>query len=280
MKMFSKFKKVNVWLSLGLLIYAMISIYPIIWMVFYSLKSNEEIFFTNPFGIPKHFRFENYITALSQFNVPSYFLNSIIVSFCTVVGTIVLAVLFSYSTARMEWRFKNVAKIYMMLGMFIPVQVVMIPLAILIRDLHLANTRAALIIPYIAFNLSFSTMVFYGFMRSIPNELEEAAYIDGASVYRAFISIILPMLKPIIATVSIFVFLNSWNEFSMALILVSNEKLKTLPLGLLFFQGQFTTNWGAMGAAMFMSSIPTILMYLLFSEKVENALTVGGAVKG
>lgn len=280
MKIFPKCKKTRIWLNLALYVYAIISIYPIVWMLFYSLKNNDEIFFTNPFGIPKHFRFENYITALSQFNVPSYFLNSVITSLLTVVGTVILSVLFSYSTARMEWKLKNVARIYMMLGMFIPLQVVMIPLAILVKDLHLTNTRAALIIPYIAFNLSFSTMVFYGFMRSIPNELEEAAYMDGAGIFRTFFSIILPLLKPAIATVSIFVLLNAWNEFTMALILISDEKLKTLPLGLLFFQGQFTTNWGAMGAAMFISSIPTLLMYLFFSEKVENALTVGGAVKG
>ncbi|MNP70219.1 L-arabinose transport system permease protein AraQ [compost metagenome] len=108
--------------------------------------------------------------------------------------------------------------------------------------------------------------------------MEESACIDGASIYRTFISIMLPMIKPAVAV--IFIFLNSWNEFTMAVILISKETLKTLPLGLLFFQGQFTTDWGAMGAAMTIASLPTVIIYMLFSEQVENALTVGSAVKG
>jgi raffinose/stachyose/melibiose transport system permease protein len=275
-----KLRKKNPLLGAFLWIYAALSVYPLLWMVFYSFKNNNEIFVTNPFGIPTHFRFENYVDAWSRFNVPVYFGNSLIVAATTVVGTILLSVTFSYAVARMHWRLKEVARIYVVIGMFIPVQVIMIPLAILVRDFHLANTYGSLIIPYIAFNISFSSMVFYGFFRSIPVELEESACMDGASIYRTFYTIILPIIKPAIATMVIFVFLSSWNEFTMALILITKETLKTLPLGLLFFQGQFTTNWGAMGAAMTIASLPTVLVYVLFSEQVEKALTVGSAVKG
>jgi len=261
-------------------IYSLISLYPLVWMVFYSLKNNDEIFVTNPFGFPTNFRIENYITAWSRYNVPRYFINSLFVAFVTVLGTIILSVMFAYAAARMEWRFKDAARIYITLGMFIPVQVIMIPLATLVRDLNLNNTYLALIIPYIAFNLSFSSMVFYGFLRTVPFELEESGYIDGANIYYTFFYIILPTIKPAIATMIIFIFLSSWNEFTMALILISKESLKTLPLGLLFFQGEFTTDWGAMGAAMTIASFPTILIYLLFSEQVEKALTVGSSVKG
>lgn len=260
--------------------YAVLSIYPLIWMLFYSLKDNNEIFVTNPFGLPLHLRFSNYSDAWSRFNVPVYFRNSLLVAVLTVAGTIILALMFAYAAARMQWRFRETARMYVTLGMFIPIQVIMIPLAILVRDFHLSNTYAALIVPYIAFNLSFSTMVFFGFFRSIPMELEESACIDGASIYRTFFSIILPIVKPAIATMIIFVFLSSWNEFTMALMLITKENLKTLPLGLLFFQGQFTTNWGAMGAAMTIASLPTVLIYIFFSEQVEKALTVGSAVKG
>lgn len=271
--------KNNKFFVVFLWIYAIINIYPLIWMAFYSLKNNEEIFVSNTFGIPTHFRIENYITAWKSYNVPMYFMNSVIVSVITVVGTIALALPLAYALSRLEWRFKNAARIYITIGMFIPVQVVMLPLAVLIKDLGLMNTRAGLILPYIAFNLSFTTIVFYGFMRGIPNELEEAACIDGANIYRTFWSIIIPVIKPAIATLVIFTFLSAWNEFPMALVLISKESLKTLPLGLLFFQGQFTTNWGAMGASMTIASIPTVLLYIFFSEQVEDAFTVGSSLK-
>ncbi|WP_127493745.1 carbohydrate ABC transporter permease [Paenibacillus glycanilyticus] len=261
-------------------LYALLSIYPLFWMISYSLKNNNEIFVTNPFGFPLHPRFENYKTAWTSFNVPQYFMNSVIVSVVTVVFSLSMAVLFAYAVARMRWRFSGAARTYMTIGMFVPVQVIMIPLAILMRDFHLANSYLTLIVPYIAFNLSFATLVFYGFFRGVPVDLEEAACIDGASIYRTFFSVMLPIIRPSIATMIIFVFLAAWNEFPIAMMLISKESLKTLPLGLLFFQGQFTTDWGAMGAAMTIASLPTLLLYILFSEQVENALTVGSAVKG
>ena len=267
-------------LQIFLLFYAFISLYPLIWLLFYSLKNNNEIFITNPFGFPTNFRIENYITALNAYDVPVYFKNSIIVTVCTVVGTVLLSLMFSYAVARMRFRFQEQVRMYLMLGLFIPLQVVMIPLAILMRDLHVANTRWAVIIPYTAFNLAFTSMVLYGHLRGIPTELEESACIDGASIFTCFWKIIVPIIRPAIATCSIFVFMNAWNEFNIALIMLTNGKLKTLPLGLMFFQGEFTTDWGAMGAAMVIASIPTILIYILLSEQVEKAMTVGSAVKG
>jgi raffinose/stachyose/melibiose transport system permease protein len=280
MNWFKKLRKKNWIVTCFMWLYALVSIYPLIWMIFYSLKNNDEIFVTNPFGFPTHLRFENYVDAWSKYNVPIYFTNSLIVAGATVFGAIILSVMFSFAVARLQWRLRGIATTYMIIGMFIPIQVIMIPLAIIVRDLHLANTYGALIVPYIAFNLSFTSIVFYGFFRSIPIEMEESACIDGASIYRTFFSIMLPIIKPALATMVIFIFLNSWNEFTMAVILITKENLKTLPLGLLFFQGQFTTNWGAMGAAMTIASLPTVLIYILFSEQVENALTVGSAVKG
>ncbi len=117
-------------------------------------------------------------------------------------------------------------------------------------------------------------------MVSIPIELEESACMDGASIYRTFFQIIVPIVKPAIATIAIFQFLGAWNEFLLAYILISDEAMKTLPLGLLFFQGEYSTDWGGMGAVMTMASIPMVVVFLFFSEQVERALTVGSAVKG
>lgn len=266
-------------LRMMLYLYAVCSLYPIVWMVFYSLKNNDEIFISNPFGFPTHFRVENYRTALTAYNVPVYFKNSVIVTVVSVFFSTVFALFFAYAVSRFFFRLKKYLRTYLLLGMFVPVQVLMIPLVTLVRDLGIANTRMAVIVPYIAFNLSFATMVFIGFFNTIPIELEEAACIDGASIYRCFGKVMVPMVKPAISTVIIFNFLSIWNEFPMAQILLSKENLKTLPLGLMFFQGSFTTDWGAMGAAMVIASLPTVLIYIFFSEQVEKAMTVGAAVK-
>lgn len=261
-------------------IYAVVSLYPVLWLIFYSFKNNNEIFVTNPFGIPTKLHLENYTKAWSQYDVPTYFMNSVIVSVVTVILTVSLALLFSYATARMQWKGRNFAKVYMALGMFIPVQAILIPVAKLVNGMGLDSTRFGLIIVYTAINISFATLVYYGFFKGIPVELEEAACMDGANIFVCFFRIIVPLVKPATATLVIYTFLNAWNEFNLANVLVVNEKLKTLPLGLLFLQGAFTTDWGAMGATMVIASLPTIVLYCIFSKQVENAMTIGGAVKG
>lgn len=260
--------------------YSICCIYPIIWMVFYSFKNNEEITGGNSFGFPAVWRVENYMHAWNSFNIPLYFKNSIIIALISVFLTIIISLMFAYATARMTWKLSTAARLYVTVGMFIPVQIVLIPLVILVKNLHITNTYTSLILPYVAFQMSFACIVFHGFLRSLPFEIEEAAYLDGAGMLRTFSEIIVPMVKPAIASVLIFTFLNVWNEFMVALIMINKEELKTLPLGLVSFKGQFMTDWGGMGAAMVIAAIPTIIVYLLFSEKVEKALTVGAAVKG
>ncbi|WP_054955609.1 carbohydrate ABC transporter permease [Paenibacillus dakarensis] len=260
--------------------YVVVSLYPLLWLLFYSFKNNEEIFSTNVFGVPKVWRFENYQNAFQMFDLLKYFKNSLIISIATVIVTVLLALMYSYAAARMKWRFADATRIYMTAGMFIPMQIIMIPLLVIVQTMHLQNSYLAVIVPYVAFQLSFATIIFYAFYRSLPYEIEEAASIDGASIYTTFFKIILPLVKPAIASVSIFIFLFAWNEFLVALVMISNNELKTLPLGLLYFQTQFSSDWGAMGAVMVLSTIPTVLVYLLFSEQVENALTVSSAVKG
>ena len=261
-------------------LYAVISLYPIIWLLFYSFKNNSEIFVTNPFGFPTTLRFENYSKAWSNYDVPTYFLNSVLVSIATVIITIFLDLLFSYSTARMKWKGRGLIRAYLSLGMFIPVQAILIPISRMISNLNLDTSRWGLITAYTAINLSFATLVYYGFFQGLPVELEEAACIDGANIYKTFFRIIVPLVRPATATLVIYIFLSAWNEFILANVLVFDERLKTLPLGILFLQGTFTTDWGAMGATMVIASLPTVLLYVIFSRQVENAMTIGGAVKG
>ena len=262
-------------------IYAAISLYPLIWMLFYSLKDNNEIFVTNPFGFPQVIRWENYLKAWTQYDVPTYFWNSVIVAAGTVAVTILAALLFTYATARMRWRGKALVHSFVGMGMFIPIQAILIPVVKVVQQTGLLGSRWSLIFPYAAINLAFACMVYYGFLKGLPVELEEAACIDGANIFQTFFQIICPLVQPATVTIAIYVFLNAWNEFTLANVLVGSlPELKTLPLGVLFFQGQFTTDWGGMGATMVIASLPAVLVYTLFSEQVEKAMTIGGAVKG
>lgn len=261
--------------------YAIVSLYPFFWTILYSFKNNDEIFRTNPFGFPITWQWQNYVNAWQKYDVPLYFSNSVIVGIGVVILTLACALLFTFGVSRLRWRGSNTARTFIALGMFVPVQAIMIPVVQMVKQLGLMNSHMSLILPYAAINLAFACMVYYGFFMGIPKEMEEAACIDGANIYQTFGKIIVPLVGPATMTIAIYVFLSSWNEFILANVLVgSNAKLKTLPLGVLFFQGQFTTDWGSMGAAMIIASLPAILVYVLFSEQVEQAMTIGGAVKG
>lgn len=274
-------KKTKKYVLIALLVlFSVICIYPLLYLLFYSLKTNNEIFFTNPFGLPMNPQFDNYARAFNAFDLVLYFKNSILVTFASVGGILLLALPFSYATTRMNWKYKNAAVFYITMGLFIPIQVIIIPLAILVKTMQIANTYFALIIPYIAFNMAFTAMVLSTSFRALPKEMEESAFLDGAGVGKTFLHIMVPLIKPAVATSLIFAFLNIWNEYTLASILISKTEVKTLPIGLSSFVGQHSTDWGAMGACFVISSIPTILMYLIFSEQVEKALTIGGAVKG
>lgn len=263
-----------------LVLFACMSLYPLIYLACYSLKTNDEIFYSNPFGLPLSPQWENYVKAVTAFDVMTYFKNSIITTIVSLAGVFVLVLPFSYAVARMRWRLKGLAAMFISIGLFIPLQVSLIPLSVLIKDLGMANTYGALILPYIAFNLAFPFMILSVSFRALPSELEEAAFIDGASVYRTFFSIMLPLVKPAVASAMLFATLGIWNEYILPTVMISSSRLKTLPAGLAAFVGQHSTNWGAMGAAMMIASIPTIVLYLCFSDRIEDSLTIGGAVKG
>lgn len=263
-----------------LFVYAVISLYPMLYMIFYSLKTTEEIFFTNPFGIPTNPQTGNYARAVTSFDILGLFKNSAIVTLVSVILILLIALPFAYAVSRMDWKFKNFAENYISIGLFIPVQVIIIPLAKLVRDLSINQSYFALILPYVAFNLAFSIMIISSSFRTLPKELEESAVIDGANLFTIFIKIMLPLVKPAIATTCIFSVLNVWNEYTLASVLATSREIRTLPIGLASFVGQRSTDWGAMGACMVLASIPTVILYLAFSEQIENSLTVNGAVKG
>lgn len=165
------------------------------------------------------------------------------------------------------------------LGIMIPVQATLLPLFQALDRMELRQGYLGLLLPYIAFAMPMSIMILSGFYRSVPREIEEAACIDGCGIYAMFFRIILPIVRPGIATASIFAFLNTWNELLFANTFVDKQELKTLPVGIMSFVGEHSTNWGVIGAGMVVATLPTVVIYFLLSKQVQESLTIG-AVKG
>ncbi|MFA9379436.1 MAG: carbohydrate ABC transporter permease [Acetanaerobacterium sp.] len=259
--------------------WAIIQLFPLVWLLLFSLKDNVEIFGGNILGLPHVWKFENYATVFTSGNVGFYFLNSVFVTVITIVISSILIATTSYAIARMRWKFSRLTLGLFLLGMMIPIHAALLPLFIILKNLHLLNTYLALIIPYTAFALPMGIFILTGFMSSIPRELEEAACIDGCSIYQIFFRIILPLIKPGLATIAIFTYLSTWNEMMFAITFINNESMKTLTVGIMSLAGQFATEWGPIGAGLMIATVPTLLIYALLGEQVQKSLVVG-AVKG
>lgn len=262
-----------------LALFAFIQIYPLFWLFEFSLKDNSEIFGGNIAGLPQHWRFENYVTAFFQANIMQYFFNSVLVTVITIALTIIIAAMSSYAISRMIWKGREITLKLVLMGMMVPIHAALLPLFIILSKSHMLNSYLSLIIPYVAFGLPMAIYLFISFMESLPRELEEAAAIDGCGIYQMFFRIILPLIRPAIATVSIFTFISAWNELMFAVTFINKAEYKTLTVGIMSMVGAYTTKWGEIGAGLMIATIPTVIMYLLLSKEVQQSL-VAGAVKG
>ena len=269
----------SVMLFIALCIFAFIQMFPLYWLLTFSLKDNYEIFGGNILGLPHVWRISNYINVLTAGNVAVYFMNSVIVTLSTIVITSLLVCTTSYAIARMQWKLRGVALVYFLLGMMVPIHATLLPLFMILRKFHLLNNYFSLIIPYVAFAIPIGVLIMTGFLESIPRELEEAACIDGCSIYKMFATLILPLMRPAIATISIFIYMNSWNELMFANTFINSDHLKTLPVGIFSMVNENSTEWGPIGAGLVIATLPTIIMYITFSGQVQKSLIMG-AVKG
>lgn len=279
MRMKTRKSPMKVILTVILIGVALIQIFPFYWMITFSLKDNNEIYGGNIAGLPKALHFENYAKAFTTGNIGTYLMNSIIVTGVTILVVVVCSCMASYALLRMHWKFRKLTFGFFLIGYMIPMHATLLPLMILLGKLNLMNTRLALILPYIAFGLPFAIYILSGFMSGIPRELEEAACIDGCSIYQIFFKIIFPLLKPAIATISIFTFLSSWNELMLSMTFINDPAKKTLAYGIMAFQGQYAVDWGTIGAGLTIATLPTLILYLVFSESFQKGV-VAGAVKG
>ena len=263
----------------GLVIWMLINLFPVYWMFTFSLKSNDEIFGANVIGLPHNWLWSNYTSALGTGKMGVYFRNSVIVAVSTIAITLFVALMATFALTRMIWKRRKTMNSFFMLGLTIPIHASIVPVYVTLSRIHLLNTYFALIIPYSAFSLSMAILVCTGFMNEIPRELDESACIDGCSIWGTFFRIIVPLMKPAVATVGIYTFLQCWNELMFANIFISDSKLKTLPVGVQALSGQYTTEWGPIGAALVLATFPTLLVYIFLSKKIQESF-IAGAIKG
>ena len=279
MKKFKKQSIGNKIVFVILILWAIVQIFPIYWMFTFSLKDNSEIFGSNMIGLPQHWLWENYEAALKVGNIAKYFLNSIIVTGGTIVLTIICAIMATYALTRMVFRGRKMISNFIMLGLTVPIHAAILPVFLILSKLKMTNSYQSLIIPYSAFALAMSILIASSFIEGIPKELEEAACIDGCNIYQIFFKIIMPLMKPCLSTLAIFIFLQAWNELMFAVTFISDSKYRTLPVGIQTLCGSYTTDWGPIGAALVIATFPTLLIYCFMSDKIQESMAAG-AVKG
>ncbi|MGO5160723.1 MULTISPECIES: carbohydrate ABC transporter permease [unclassified Bilifractor] len=263
--------------SVILILYTCITIFVLGVTILDSLKTKSDLV-TNFAGLPRAISFASYDAIIKKGDFLRYFFNSVIVTACGTVGCILLSSMAAYGIARYQFKGKKILSAYFMIGMMVPIQVSILPLFILLRNLGLLNKLSGLILVYIS-GISMSCLIFQKFFRAIPTALEESARLDGCSDLRVFFQIILPITKPVMFTMGLITAIGQWNDFYMPMVLLGNKNVTTLTLAIYRYIGQFTRYMSESMAAVVITLIPIIILYFAFSSQIVQGLT-GGAVKG
>jgi raffinose/stachyose/melibiose transport system permease protein len=248
--------------------------FPMIWMVLSSFKTNRETF-RSPLALPTSIDFGVWAEAWRVGNLGRYAVNSAIVTSVTVLLILLFAALAAYAFSRFEFGGSGVLLGLLLVGLLMPLQSYFIAQNSMFEELGLKDTRLALILPYTAMGLPLAVYLLKVFLDALPDELFEAARLDGCGDVRMFTALVLPLLKPGLATVAIFSALNAWNEFLLALLYVSDDSLKTLPTGLLAFSDRYTTNYQLLFAALSIITLPMVAVYVAFHRQIVAGLTEG-----
>lgn len=255
-----------------------VSLAPILWVFISSFKSNTEIL-SNALSLPETWSMKNYVTALTMAPIISFYGNSVVVAVSATVLNVMVLSMSSYVLARFYFKGRSALKGLFGMALLIPAAALLQPLYLTMKNLGFYDKLTGLVVCYATFSLPVSMYIFTSYYLTIPTELEEAAYIDGASFYYTYWHVIFPLTKPAMATCGVLAFLGSWNEFQVAMTLTSSTSKRTLPIALLYFKSQFASDYGAMFAATMMVIIPSILVFILLQRQVVDGL-VAGAVKG
>ena len=272
-------KKTRIVFLILIVLCVVLQSYPVFWVFTASLKTPEEIAGSAPYALPSGFYLGNYIKAFTQSNLVRYFMNSVAVALCTLLGIVVLSAPAAYAISKIQFKQNEKVLTFFLLGMMIPTFSCLIPMFQIYNMLGLRNTYAAVVLPQIGFSLPMCIFLYVGFMKYIPNELLEAAAIDGAGSFGIFRQVVFPMAKNSTVTVLIYNFVSIWNEFTYANTFMTKDEMKTLPIGLNAFVGEMgRRDWGATFAAIVIAIFPTILVYFFLNKQVMEGMSAG-AVK-
>ena len=261
-----------------LIVWSFIVLFPIYIMIVNSFKTKFSIY-DNPFGLPEKWNFKNYQYVFTNSDFTGYFMNSILVVVVSLALTLALGAFAAYALANWKGKASNLVFFFIVAGMMLPIRIASIRLIQIVKALGLLNTVWGLIPIYVAMGFPVSVFIMTAFIRSVPGELTESAFIDGAGRLKIFFVIILPLLKPAMATVAIYNLVPFWNDLWFPLLFITDEKSKTLLLGVTRLFGQYQTDWSRVLAVLTLSALPVIILYLLMSSQFIKGLTAG-AIKG
>jgi raffinose/stachyose/melibiose transport system permease protein len=254
----------------GVIVSAMF--YPAVWMVLSAFKTNREIF-KNPFGLPNDWKWSNFAEAWDKGGLGGLYLNSVIVTVTAVTLTVCLATAAAFAFSRLDFPFRRWLYRILLIGLLLPPPVVAIPLFAILRDLGLLNTLTALVLAGSAWSLSLTIFIMTGYFNSIRPDMEEAAMLEGASIWQIFRDISVPMVWPSMLTLAIVNTINIWNELMFALLFVVDDDKRTLPVGLIRFFGRYSTDYAMVFAALTITTVPILALYFLLQRHVIAGLS-------
>jgi N-acetylglucosamine transport system permease protein len=259
-----------------LAVWTVIVILPFLWVVLSSFKTTKEIL-ASPFGLPAHWSFDNYAHAWTDAGIRDFFLNTVIVVGVSLMIVMLLGAMCAYVLARFKFPGARFIYYLMLAGLTFPIFLAIVPLFFILRNIGLLNTLPGLIMVYVAFALPFTVFFLYAFFKALPDEVYEAALMDGAGDWRAFFSIMLPMARPGMATVAIFNFLGLWNQFLLPVALNTDQSRYVLTQGMASFASQagYAVDFGALFAAVVITVVPVLIVYLIFQRRLEGSVSQG-----
>ncbi|MCS7463819.1 carbohydrate ABC transporter permease [Paenibacillus doosanensis] len=258
-------------------LFTFLSIYPVFLMITSSFKTKQEIT-THPLGLPSSFSLDNYKEVWEKVHFSEYFVNSLYITAISVILVLLVSSMAAFYVARYSFRWNGMVLFFFMLGLMLPMKLAISPLYMMMLKLGLLDTHLALMIVYVAGHISFAVFVFYGFFRTLPKDLDQSARIDGCNDFQVYYKIVLPLMRPALATVSIVDSIGIWNDFFYPLIFIKSTELGTIPLGMLTLFGEYDTDWNLLFCGLTLSSLPLIIAFLFASRQFIEGMTTG-AVK-
>jgi N-acetylglucosamine transport system permease protein len=259
-----------------LVVWAIVVVVPFLWVFLSSFKTTKEIL-ASPFSLPAHWQFQNYVNAWTSAGIGRFFLNTVIVVGFALIIVMLLGAMCAYVLARFSFPGNRVIYYAMLAGLTFPVFLAIVPLFFILRNSGLLNTLPGLILTYVAFALPFTVFFLYSFFKQLPDDIYEAALIDGAGDWRAFFQVMLPMARPGLASVAIFNFLGLWNQFLLPVALNTDQSKYVLTQGMASFASQagYSVDFGALFAGVVMTVVPVLVVYIVFQRTLEGSVAAG-----